>query len=360
MNRVFCSVRLPAKVVKCLLAFVVTASLPLRAEEWREAVALEGLWKFEIGDNPAYADPSFDDSDWEQIRVPHEWERQGFPGYDGYAWYRTSFRTPAEAKEYQLYLLLGQIDDVDEAYLNGRMIGYQGSFPPDYTTGYNISRHYPVPPGLLRAEGENVLAVRVYDDEIAGGIVHGDIGLFYARDQLQVALDLSGSWRLKFEDDLQFARRDYEDSSWQQVFVPGIWDGYDGRKDYDGVGWYRTRFRLPENLRKEKLILALGKIDDVEEVYLNGKLVGKTGTWFARRGEPEIHGDEYNKQRAYFISPEMLLPGEENVLAVRVYDAMLHGGIWDGPIGLVTRKQYLRWSEQRSPFGEIFQQLFKR
>ncbi len=359
MIHIFRNARVTAQVLSCLLTLVAASAPPLYAQEWREALSLNGLWKFEIGDDPKYADPSFDDSGWEKIRAPREWERQGFPGYDGYAWYRTSFRTPAAAQEYQLYLFLGQIDDVDEAYLNGHMIGYQGSFPPDYSTAYIVPRRYTVPTGLLRSEGENVLAVRVYDDEIAGGIVHGDLGLFYKRDQLRVALDLSGSWRLKIGDDLQFAQRDYDDSSWQQVFVPGIWDGY-GHKDYDGAGWYRTRFRLPEKLLNEKLILVLGKIDDLDEVYLNGKLVGKTGSWSERRGGREINGDEYNRYRAYFVSPDMFLPGQENVLAVRVYDAMIHGGIWDGPVGIATRKAFLSWSEDRSPFEEIFFELFKR
>lgn len=340
-----------------LLALLATA--PLCAQDLREAHSLRGMWKFEIGDDLAYANPDFDDSKWDEIRVPREWERQGFPGYDGYAWYRVRFATPEEARETQMYLLLGQIDDVDEVYLNGHMIGYQGRFPPDYETAYHIARRYPVPRDLFRTTNENVLAVRVYDDELAGGIVHGEVGLFYAREQLQLALDLAGKWKLKMADDMRFAEPVCDESSWQQVLVPGIWDGY-GNKDFDGIGWYRTSFRVPEKLAGERLALVLGRIDDIEEVYLNGKLLGRTGTWSRRRFEPEFGGNDWQQMRAYFIAPNTLRTGEENVLAVRVYDGMIHGGIWDGPVGLATRKEYMRWSENRSRWGEWFDELFGR
>ncbi|MEK7730047.1 MAG: beta galactosidase jelly roll domain-containing protein [candidate division KSB1 bacterium] len=345
-----------------LLSLALTLTIyarPAQAQNLREALSLRGMWKFEIGDNLKFAEPSFDDSKWEEIRVPREWERQGYPGYDGYAWYRLHFAAPEEAKEFQMYVLLGQIDDVDEVYLNGHMIGYQGRFPPDYQTGYNIERRYTVPPGLLQAKGDNVLAVRVYDDELAGGIVHGEVGLFYAREQLELALDLSGKWKLKMDDDMRFSEPGCDESSWQQVAVPGIWDGY-GNKDFNGTGWYRTRFRVMEKLLEERLVLVLGRIDDVEEVYLNGKLLGRTGTWSRRHSEPEFAGDDWLRMRAYFISPNLLVAGAENVLAVRVYDGMLHGGIWDGPVGLTTRKEYRMWSENRSRWGDVFEELFGR
>lgn len=352
-------------ITKALAAIIwlhvlALCAAPLRSQELREALSLRGMWKFEIGDDRAFAEPSFDDSDWEEIRVPREWEREGYPGYDGYAWYRLHFVAPKEAQTRQLYLVLGQIDDVDEVYLNGHMIGYQGSFPPDYQTGYNLPRRYTIPPALLRNTGDNVLAVRVFDEGLAGGIVRGEVGLYYAREQIELALDLSGKWKLHMTDDPDFAERDYDESAWQQVAVPGIWDGY-GNKDFDGIGWYRTRFRVPENLSEERLVLVLGRIDDIEEVYLNGKLLGRTGMWSRwRGGKPEFDGNDWQQMRAYFIAPGTLKTEEENVLAVRVYDGMLHGGIWDGPLGLATRKEYRLWSENRTRWEEIWNELFGR
>jgi len=340
-----------------VLAVLLVSSSTL-AQTWREALDLSGPWKFEIGDNAQYAQRDYDDSRWEQIKAPEAWENQGYPGYDGYAWYRKKFRTPPQAKDYLLYLHLGYIDDVDETYVNGKLIGYQGQMPPHYATAYNYERKYLIPPAFLDASGENVIAIRVYDDELAGGLVHGGLGIYYSPDQMEVALSLAGLWKLKMGDDGDYAQPGWDDAAWQTVAVPSYWDSY-GYKDYDGVGWYRTHFHLPRGLENEKLILFLGKIDDVDQVYLNGKLLGKTGPWPERANYAGYYEDYYLRERAYFIPQNMLLPDQENVIAVRVFDAMLHGGIWDGPVGLATRRQYMNWQDRRATPQDLLWRFFK-
>ena len=55
----------------------------------REPVtSLDGLWRFHTGDNPAWASPNFDDSQWPLIRSDESWTRQGYPDYGGYARHR--------------------------------------------------------------------------------------------------------------------------------------------------------------------------------------------------------------------------------------------------------------------------------
>ena len=341
-----------------LALFALLAFAPANAQEWRRALSLRGEWKFEIGDNPAYSEGEYDDSRCEQIHVPGAWEYEGFPGYDGYAWYRKSFQTPAQAQEYLLYAHFGSIDDVDETYINGKLIGYQGGFPPRYETAYNLSRNYLIPKEFLNPTGKNVIAVRVYDDDLAGGIMEGDIGIFYSPEQMQLSLRLDGWWKLQIGDDDNFTLPDWDDASWQQVAVPSYWDSY-GHKNYDGIGWYRKNFRLPRELANEKLILILGKVDDVDEVYLNGKFLGKTGRWPDRPNYRGFYENYYQQNRAYFVPAEMLLSNQENVLAVRVFDAMLHGGIWDGPVGLATRQQYKRWQSRQSSLKDFLFEFFK-
>src|SRR5688572_26232594 len=102
-----------------------------RAEKWRMILDLEGRWKFTIGDNRKWASPNYPDNDWESIDVPSTWEDEGFNGYNGYAWYRTSF-DGADLKSkggIPFNLFMGYIDDVDEVFLNGHKIGASGSFP---------------------------------------------------------------------------------------------------------------------------------------------------------------------------------------------------------------------------------------
>ncbi len=55
--------------------------------------------------------------------MPANWESQGYPTYDGYAWYRKKFYFPEEYGNQDLYLILGRIDDIDVTYLNGHKIG---------------------------------------------------------------------------------------------------------------------------------------------------------------------------------------------------------------------------------------------
>jgi len=89
------------------------------AMDLEKVIDLKGEWRFEIGDNQDFARPNFNDSKWEKMKVPSRWEDQGFPGYDGYAWYRISFKAPQKMQTHHLYLKLGRIDDVDRVYLNG-------------------------------------------------------------------------------------------------------------------------------------------------------------------------------------------------------------------------------------------------
>jgi hypothetical protein len=47
----------------------------------RDAVPLEGAWQFQIGDNPEWAAPGFNDSAWRQITAEDTWGSQGYYSY---------------------------------------------------------------------------------------------------------------------------------------------------------------------------------------------------------------------------------------------------------------------------------------
>ena len=143
------------RAVVCML--IAAMALPALARDQKKEINLRGRWKFQIGDDKEYADVNFDDSDWEDIRVPRNWEDKGYPGYDGYAWYRTTFKLPVNLEEKSLKLHLGYIDDVDEVYVNGQFIGGSGRFQPDYETAYDKNRIYPLPHHVLNFGGENLI-----------------------------------------------------------------------------------------------------------------------------------------------------------------------------------------------------------
>jgi len=344
-------------VKKILIGFVILLSAStLFANEWEKVVNLRGSWKFTIGDDMKWAEPNYSDNNWEEIKVPASWESQGFHGYNGYAWYRTDFDLPVYAIGYSLRLQLGYIDDVDEVYLNGHLIGRSGSFPPNYSTAYNALRNYPVPEKYLNKNGKNVIAVRVFDSQLDGGITRGDIGVFAYTKGLKLDLNLEGEWKFNIGDNLDWRNENFEDNDWENIFVPGYWEPQ-GWFEYDGFAWYRLKFVVPENLRGKKLVLVLGKIDDIDEAFINGKKVGFTGTM--DENTRNIHfSNEYNEFRGYFLPDNVLKFGEENTIAVRVYDGYKDGGIYEGPIGLITQDKYRSYWKEKKRKKSIWEIIF--
>jgi hypothetical protein len=303
--------------------------------EWKQIVDLSGVWKFSVGDNLKWAAEDADDESWERIEVPSSWENQGFHGYDGYAWYRNTFTIPARFKNSVIYLFLGFVDDVDQVFINGKQVGYSGSFPPDYETAYNVDRRYPVPSSLLKYDGPNSIAVRVYDEELEGGILSGNIGIYVPEYSMNNGINLAGTWKFRPGDSREWKDVNFDDNDWHEVIVPGYWENQ-GFPDYDGIAWYRKTVFVPEKFKDEKLILVMGKIDDIDEVYVNGKLVGSTGNIETR----DMGENSYQKLRGYYLQDNVFNYGENNLVAVRVYDGLKDGGIYEGPLTIVTQKEY--------------------
>jgi sialate O-acetylesterase len=325
----------------------------------KQLLSLRGHWKFALGDDPRRASPSFNDGAWTSIHVPAYWEDEGFPGYDGYAWYRTKFNAPAEWEGKSLYIQLGRIDDVDKVYVNGKPVGGRGSFPPEYRSAYGDNRRYPLSPSVLDFGAENTIAVRVYDSELGGGIVGKEIGISEDTGALIPDEPLAGTWRFATGDEPSWKDPSYNDARWKEILVPSNWEsqGYD---NYDGYAWYRIRFRVKKATADRDIILLLGKIDDVDEVYLNGEYLGRTGRML-RPGEEGSYGNEYQKLRAYTV-PRGKLDEGENLLAVKVHDNYRDGGIYEGPIGFVSRERYQAWTkrtDKRRSFWDVFDGWFK-
>ncbi len=305
---------------------------------WKQVINLAGEWKFSVGDNPKWSATNTYDGNWEKILVPSSWENQGFHGYDGYAWYRKTFGLPYDSKDNFLYIFLGYVDDVDQVFINGQLVGFSGSFPPDYSTAYDKFRRYPIPKNILKFGQLNTIAVRVYDDQLEGGITSGDVGIYTQGKVFKNSVELVGTWKFNTGDSLLWKEGNYNDSSWSNIIVPGYWEPQ-GHPDYDGFAWYRKTVFVPDNFKNEKLILVLGKIDDLDEVYINGKLVGSTGNM----NNLQDLGENYLKLRGYYLSNDVLQYGAKNVIAVRVYDGFRDGGIYEGPAAIVPMNDFTEY-----------------
>ncbi len=315
-------------IVAC---FVLVASTVLAGER---KVNLRGNWKFSLGDNMNFAKASYDDSKWEEMYVPADWHDEGFREYRGYAWYRYSFTIDFKANE-PLFIELGKIDDVDEVYINGRLVGSSGGFPPGYYTAVNVLRSYLIPTEYLLQGKTNVVAVRVFDEGGEGGILGRNPGIYSYADVYANGITLMGTWKFSLGDDLVRAKEDYDDSKWETIGVPADWESQ-GFREYDGFAWYRRKFSLPKDFQTNDLVILVGRIDDMDQVYINGTLVGSTGN-IERRW---AYDDEYRATRTYFIPDGLLKPGAANTIAVRVYDQEGRGGIYEGPVTIIRRSEY--------------------
>ncbi|HRN27643.1 MAG TPA: beta galactosidase jelly roll domain-containing protein [Ignavibacteriaceae bacterium] len=316
---------------------------PQKSSSEKLLIDLSGRWRFSLGDKMKWKEKSFNDNSWEKIMVPSSWENQGFHGYDGYAWYRTSFKLSKANETKDLYLILGYVDDVDQTFINGNLIGVSGGFPNNYRTAYNAFRKYYIPKEYLSKDGENVIAVRVYDDELDGGIISGNIGIYFVEPGFEPDINLSGIWDFKTDDDSSFIKNDKVDSNTVKLMVPAHWD-IQGYEYYDGFAWYKKSFFLPKELAGESMILMLGKIDDIDQTFVNGILVGSTGLWNFKNVPTDFNSNfEWTQERIYSVPAKLLKFGETNTIAVRVYDGYKDGGIYEGPIGLITQSNYKKY-----------------
>jgi len=114
---------------KIFILTSLTAALFLKAAA--QEIPIENGWQFARGDSSQWASPAYNDLKWQHIEVNKPWEEQGYPNYDGFGWYRLHFMLPSSIKEKaflkdSIRINLGIVDDNDEVYLNGKLIGEYG------------------------------------------------------------------------------------------------------------------------------------------------------------------------------------------------------------------------------------------
>jgi alpha-L-fucosidase 2 len=145
------------------------------------------------------AEPPGDATRW--VPVPGSWsEDEVLASHDGFAWYRTLVRLPDDWEREGNLLLLGRVDDADETYVNGTLVGATGSLPPEARSAWQEDRVYAIPEDLLRP-GWNLVSVRIHDSGGEGGIegrrpeIVGPSG----------RATLAGYWQVRTGDDPRWA-----------------------------------------------------------------------------------------------------------------------------------------------------------
>ncbi len=111
------------KRLTLLLAVCLCAVYALAQRE----IPLSDGWKFQLTPAGMPAQPTYDDSSWETVSVPHTWNaldgQDGGEYRRGAGWYRTRIPIPAEAKGKVLYLDFGAANMQTQVYVNGKPVG---------------------------------------------------------------------------------------------------------------------------------------------------------------------------------------------------------------------------------------------
>jgi Stage II sporulation protein E (SpoIIE) len=146
----------------------------------QSVIALNGPWKFRVGDDPSWAAPNYDDSLWENMDLTPKtgsfdpitgwsgyvpgWTATGHPDYWGYAWYR--IRVQVDARPGQKFAVSGpsNVDDVYQVFANGTLLGSFGKFPEGQTPTeyYSQPMMFQLPQAQAQGPQVVVLAFRVW------------------------------------------------------------------------------------------------------------------------------------------------------------------------------------------------------
>src|SRR5271169_3321956 len=167
-------------------------------------VELAGPWKFHIGDDPAWAQPDFDDSGWEDVDLSpgsgglaRGWTARGHAGYSGYAWYRL----PIDVLGADRSLAIKMPEDFDDAYqvfVNGQRIGEFGRFARHGVTAYSaLPTAFRLPKGVR--DGKATIAIRMWMDS-ATPFYSSDAGGLHEPPLLGYASVIASQVRLDWDD----------------------------------------------------------------------------------------------------------------------------------------------------------------
>lgn len=154
--------------VCCTLLFAMIFSGCQQQKMARETIKFTRDWKFNLGDSKEFKNPSFDDSGWRTLNLPHDWSIEGefsrnnpatpgggaLPG--GIGWYRKTFDIPQTDAGKMVFIDFDGVYQKSEVWINGKSLGFR-------PYGYSSFRYDLTP--YLKFGGKNILAVKVDNSE---------------------------------------------------------------------------------------------------------------------------------------------------------------------------------------------------
>ena len=174
------------------------------------AVAAAAISAAIVAGAPAAEETEEPQGDWALVEVPQTWKdlRGGHYGSRaGYSWFRCVVTVPKSWDGEQLELFVEAVDDAREVYFNGQRIGGLGTFPPEYRSGLGVSLRFAIDSQSVLFGEQNVVAIRVHQNESRGGFNVAAPVLFGEQE----ALRLQGPWEASAGDDMTWAKLSMRD-----------------------------------------------------------------------------------------------------------------------------------------------------
>ena len=129
--------------------------------------------------------------------------------------------------------------------------------------------------------------------------------------------------------DSDLAKPDFNDTKWHSMKVPGLWESFNEVRAFDGIVWFRKTIKITPAMAGKELVISLGPIDDGDETYFNGELIGRN--------------NNYQADRVYTVPADKVKAGKA-VIAIRVTDNQGGGGLY----GEVSKLKYYTKGNEKS------------
>ena len=152
------------------------------------------------------------------------------------------------------------------------------------------------------------------------------------------AFSLNGTWEIIFDDNNQGIENDwyldenFGKQNFQTIAVPSCWE--ETKKNYEGVGIYRTKFTIPKDWSDKIIQLNFEASNYKTEIWINDQVVGfhEGGyTPFSFRIDKLIKAGEQNTLVVRVVSPIILTDKYIDGLGrqeVPMWRGAITGGIW--------------------------------
>ena len=118
----------------------------------RSEIDFNNGWKFYLGDDSSAKEPSYNDSKWRKLSLPHDWSiesdfkkdspatTQGGALPGGIGWYRKTFTLPSSATNKNVSIEFDGVYKNSEVWINGH---YLGKRPNGYVAfSYDLTQAY--------------------------------------------------------------------------------------------------------------------------------------------------------------------------------------------------------------------------